>query len=185
MFSTWPPIRQRWDVLPEGCVVKSLIADDDFACRFLLQTFLSRYGDCEVALDGGAAVIAFEAAAGLGAPFDLICMDIMMPGMDGKEAARRVRAREKAAGVSSGDAVKIIMTTAIDEERDDIEMFHEHCDAYLEKPIDLRLLLNRLKQLKLVGEIRAVESGPVSSLMLGKDATQAGARGEGLGLIQL
>jgi len=143
-------------------VVKSLIADDDFACRFLLQTFLSRYGDCEVVPDGGAAVVAFEAAAGLGAPFDLICMDIMMPGMDGKEAVRRVRSREEAAGVSSGDAVKIIMTTAIDEERDDIEMFHEHCDAYVEKPIDLRLLLNRLKQLKLVGRIRAVESDQFS-----------------------
>jgi two-component system chemotaxis response regulator CheY len=130
--------------------VKTLIADDDLACRFLLQAFLSRFGVCQIALNGYEAVDAFEAAEKAGAPFDLICMDIQMPQMDGKEAALRVRKIEEDAGVGFGEGVKIVMTTAMDELRDDVELFHAHCDSYLGKPIDLRLLLTTLKQLKLV-----------------------------------
>ena len=68
--------------------MKTLIVEDDFTSRAVLQTFLSRYGECHIAVNGWEAVEAFRIALESGPRYDLICMDIMMPGMDGREAVQ-------------------------------------------------------------------------------------------------
>ena len=128
----------------------SLLVEDDFASRLLLQTFLSRYGECHIAVNGKEAVDAFGAALGRVQGYDLICMDIMMPVMDGREAVRQMRAMEEVQGISSTYGAKIIMTTAVTEVREVIRCFQELCDAYLMKPIDLTQLLSQLKSFHLV-----------------------------------
>lgn len=124
-----------------GRRLQMLLVEDDFASRLLLQTFLSRFGDCHIAVNGAEAVDAFRSAWERGERYDLICMDIMMPGMDGIEAVRQVRAIEGAGGVLSTHGAKIIMTTAVDDIREVGRSYHELCDAYLVKPIDLARLL--------------------------------------------
>jgi two-component system chemotaxis response regulator CheY len=116
----------------------------------LLQTFLSRYGECHIAVNGKEAVEAFRSAFEQGQKYDLICMDIMMPEMDGREAVRQVRAFEEAHGVLSTYGAKIIMTTALDDVRQVIRSFQVLCDAYLVKPIDLAQLLAHMKTYRLV-----------------------------------
>src|ERR1035438_2250499 len=130
--------------------LRALLVEDDFASRLLLQTFLSRYGDCHVAVNGREAVEAFRLALEQGRRYDLICMDIMMPEMDGREAVRRARAMEEDQGILSNYGAKIIMTTAVDEIREVIHCFQELCDAYLVKPIDLAQLLDQMKSFHLV-----------------------------------
>jgi two-component system chemotaxis response regulator CheY len=130
--------------------LRALLVEDDFTGRLLLQTFLSRYGDCHVAVNGREAVEAFRTALEQGQPYDLICMDIMMPEMDGREAVRQVRAMEEAQGVLSTNGAKIIMTTAVNEVKDVIRCFQDLCDAYLVKPIDLAQLLAHMRSYKLV-----------------------------------
>ena len=128
-----------------------LLVEDDFASRLLLQSFLSGYGECHIAVNGREAVEAFRSALERGERYDLICMDIMMPEMDGREAVRQVRALEEARGILSTDGVKIIMTTAVSELKEVIQCFRELCDSYLVKPIDLNQLLNQLRCYQLVG----------------------------------
>ena len=70
--------------------LRILLAEDDFTSRLLLQTFLSRYGECHIAVNGREAVAAFRLALEQGQRYDLICMDIMMPEMDGGEAVREI-----------------------------------------------------------------------------------------------
>ena len=130
--------------------MKTLIVEDDFTSRLFLQTFLSRYGECHIAVNGREAVDAFRMAAGNGSPYDLICMDIMMPEMDGKEAVKQIRAVEESHGVNSTHGSKIIMTTAVTDIKEMIQSFRELCDAYLFKPIDTAKLLSELKSLRLV-----------------------------------
>ena len=130
--------------------MKTLIVEDDFTSRLLLQTFLSRYGECHIAVNGKEAVEAFRVATGSGSPYDLICMDILMPEMDGKEAVKRVRALEEARGVLSTAGVKIVMTTAVNDLKEVIRSFQELCDAYLIKPVDTGELLLQLKSFGLV-----------------------------------
>ncbi|HEY1758113.1 MAG TPA: response regulator [Bryobacteraceae bacterium] len=130
--------------------MKTLIVEDDFTSRLVLQTFLSRYGECHLAVNGKEAVEAFRSALEGGPRYDLICMDIMMPEMDGREAVRQVRALEEARGILSPRGVRIMMTTAVDDVKEVFQCFKELCDAYLVKPIDLSELLEKLKAYQLV-----------------------------------
>jgi chemotaxis protein histidine kinase CheA len=130
--------------------LRALLVEDDFVSRLLLQTFLSRYGECHVAVNGREAVEASRLALERGRNYDLICMDILMPEMDGREAVRQVRALEESHGILSNRGAKIVMTTTVDDIRDVILCFRELCDAYLLKPIDLDKLLGQMKSYQLV-----------------------------------
>ncbi|MFY9742801.1 MAG: response regulator, partial [Candidatus Sulfotelmatobacter sp.] len=92
--------------------MRTLIVEDDFTSRLLLQSFLAQYGECHIAVNGTEAVAAFRAALENQQPYDLICMDIMMPEMDGQAAIQEIRAIEEAGGIISSNGAKIIMTTA-------------------------------------------------------------------------
>jgi len=130
--------------------LRALLVEDDFTSRLLMQTFLARYGDCHIAVNGCEAVEAYRLALEQRRRYDLICMDIMMPEMDGREAVRQIRAMEEAQGILSTYGAKIIMTTALGQVKEVIRCFRELCDAYLVKPIDLGQLLAHMKSCKLV-----------------------------------
>jgi two-component system chemotaxis response regulator CheY len=130
--------------------LRILLAEDDFACRLLLQTYLARFGLCDIAVNGQEAVDAFRAALGASQPYDLICMDIMMPEMDGREAVRQIRALEEEQGTLSTFGTKIFMTTTVQEVKEVFLCFKELCDAYLMKPIDLGQLKAQMRASQLI-----------------------------------
>ncbi len=130
--------------------LRTLLVEDDFASRLLLQTFLSRFGECHIAVNGAEAVEAFRSTAELGQAYHLICMDIMMPGMDGIEALRQIRALEQTNEIFSTGGAKIIMTTALDDLHEVARSYHELCDGYLVKPLDLAKLLMQMHSWNLV-----------------------------------
>jgi len=130
--------------------LRALLVEDDFVSRLVLQTFLCRYGECHIAVNGEEAVQAFRHALELGQSYDLICMDIMMPEMNGREAVRELRALEEAHGIPMTHGARIIMTTALDDIKEVFWCFRELCDAYLVKPIDLKKLLENLKSFRLI-----------------------------------
>ena len=125
--------------------MKALIAEDDFTSRLLLQKFLSPFGEVHVAVNGAEALEAFREAKKNGDPYGLVCLDIMMPEMDGQEVLKEIRGLEEAAGVSLGQGTKVIMTTALKDRVNVMTAFREQCDAYLAKPIDRQKLVGCLK----------------------------------------
>lgn len=126
--------------------MKALIAEDDFASRKVLQKFLAEFGDCDVAVNGKEAVQAYAMAMAENEPYDLVCLDIMMPEMDGQEVLKRIRESERAHGITQQQEVKIIMTTALDSPHEVVEAYYRGgCTAYLVKPIQRRKLLETLK----------------------------------------
>jgi two-component system chemotaxis response regulator CheY len=135
---------------PAAGTLRALLVEDDFSSRLVLQTFLSRYGECHVAVNGREAVQAARSALERGQRYDLICMDIMMPEMNGREAVRQIRTLEVEHGILSTYGAKIVMTTAVDDIKEVIRCFQELCDGYLVKPIDLNLLLNQMKSYQLL-----------------------------------
>ncbi|HVN71990.1 MAG TPA: response regulator [Desulfomonilia bacterium] len=115
--------------------MKTLIVEDELTSRIILQRILSPYGEVHLSLNGGEAIDAFKSALDQGSPFDLICMDFMMPELDGRTALVRIRTIETEKGINQADRVKVIMTTGlrnINTEYDDITSL---CDAVIQKPV--------------------------------------------------
>ncbi len=130
--------------------MKTLIAEDDFTSRLLLQGLLKNFGPCHVAVNGKEAVEAARIARETEEPYDLICLDIMMPEMTGQEALRMIREHEETLGVLSTRGTKIIMTTALDDIKNVRNAFYNLCDGYLAKPIQQDMLLRELHKFGLV-----------------------------------
>ncbi len=130
--------------------MKTLIVEDDFTSRLLLQELLKGYGEVHVAVNGKEAVAAVEKALTEGVPYSLICLDIMMPEMDGQQALTEIRKLEEQRGTISTEGMKIIMTTALDDVKSVSAAYEQLCDGYLVKPIDKTKLTAQLKELHLV-----------------------------------
>jgi two-component system chemotaxis response regulator CheY len=130
--------------------VKTLIVEDEFTSRALLREILKRFGAPQVAMNGREGVEAVGAALEAGAPFDLICLDILMPEMDGQEALRRIRKLETKAGIDPAKRAKVVMTTALADRNTVVEAINAQCDYFLVKPIDGRVLLDELRRMGLI-----------------------------------
>ena len=130
--------------------MRTLIVEDDFTSRLLLQELLKGYGPTHLAVNGREAVQAFRQALTVQQPYTLICMDIMMPEMDGQTALREIRQLEEAHNIFSTDGAKVIMTTSLGHPKDIITAFSGLCDDYLIKPIDKAKLLACLRKLHLI-----------------------------------
>jgi DNA-binding response OmpR family regulator len=128
-----------------------LIVDDEQPIRDLVRGYLGREGhEVLEAADGPSAVAAFETEQP-----DLIVLDVMLPGLDGLEVCRRVRAHSDA---------YVLMLTARGEEIDRIVGLEVGADDYLVKPFSPRELVARVKAL-----LRRPRSGRPAGLPAGLD----------------
>lgn len=127
--------------------MKFLIVDDDSVCRKLLHTILAPHGACDLATDGAEAIDAVRLALAEGRPYDLICLDVMMPGTDGHEALKTIRKMESQRGIHGSDGARIIMTTALADSKHCIQAFLQGCESYMTKPIQAEKLLEQVRML--------------------------------------
>jgi two-component system chemotaxis response regulator CheY len=130
--------------------MKILLADDDFISRKILIKLFGEYGEHDVAVDGEEVINAVSTALRENRPYDLICLDIIMPNMDGQEALRKVRELEAENGILPGKGAKIIMTTGMKDRENIMDAFNEQCDAYLVKPFKKETVLQTLNELNLL-----------------------------------
>jgi len=117
-----------------------LIVDDELPNRELLEALVTQFGhETELAKDG------FEAMAMLKLGFDLVLLDLMMPGMDGFEVIRRIR------GESESNDVPIILVTSLSSKEDRLRGVEAGANDFVAKPIDrteLQLRMNSLLKMK-------------------------------------
>lgn len=131
--------------------MKTLIVEDNLMARLILKDILSPYGECDIAVDGEEAVQAFKLAWEKGDPYELICMDIMMPNMDGHEALKQIREIEELLSVASSQEAKVIMTTALNDPKNVVKAYYEGgATSYIVKPINKQQLLDELRSLNLI-----------------------------------
>lgn len=116
--------------------MKILVAEDDLASGKFMEKFLSKYGEVVVTRDGIAAVDAFVEAVNKNERFDLVCMDIMMPKIDGYKALASIRDAERKLGTPRDSRCKVIMVSALDEGFD-ASYASDDYEEYICKPIDI------------------------------------------------
>ncbi|WP_024859347.1 response regulator transcription factor [Ruminococcus flavefaciens] len=111
-----------------------LLAEDEKGLRDITALFLRKNGfDVDTAADGNEAALYAEKNR-----YDIIVLDIMMPGRDGKEVCKAIR--------KSYD-VPVIFLTALGEENDIVEGYEVGADEYMTKPFSTKLLLVKIKAL--------------------------------------
>lgn len=132
--------------------MRVLVVEDDFASRKFITKFMENYGDCDVTVDGMEAVDAFMMAREEDEPYDLICLDVMMPVMDGYQVLKAIRDIETQEGIAEQDGVKIIMMTALNQEQNVKKAFEMGCTVYCAKPLDLDKVKNVMQKLGLLEE---------------------------------
>ena len=130
--------------------MRILLAEDDFVTRKFMMNFLAKYGDCDVTVDGMEAIDAFMMALEEDEPYDLVVLDIMMPVMDGYQALSGIRNIEKERGIDKEHGVKIIMATALNDEKNVKMAFDLGCTIYSGKPIDQDRFEQALKKLGMI-----------------------------------
>jgi two-component system chemotaxis response regulator CheY len=130
--------------------VKTLIVEDELTSRVIMEKFLSPHGKVTICLDGDEGLKAFASALNSPEPFDLVCMDFMLPGIDGRDALARIREMEEKKGSPPSARAKVIMTTGlsnIDTEYGDVKAMS---NAILIKPIRKDVFLETLRELGLI-----------------------------------
>jgi len=130
--------------------MKALIVEDDNTSRRLLECMMTPLADVDLAEDGEIAVNLFQKALDESAPYDLVCLDILLPKLSGQEVLKFIRQTEEDNGVTEKGRVKIIMATALDDSDNIMDAFGSQCEAYLIKPIDRARLIEELVELGLI-----------------------------------
>jgi two-component system response regulator RegX3 len=148
--------------LPQARIL--VVDDEDSIVQFVSYNLKKEGYEVECARDGDEALSLFDAK-----PFDLVILDIMLPGTDGYEVCRRLRAKS---------AVPVLFLSARDTELDKVVGLELGADDYLAKPFGIRELQARVKAL--LRRAVASESRPaghdvlrVAGITLDEDAHEA------------
>ena len=126
-----------------------LVAEDNSVNQRLAARLLEREGhSVTIAGSGQEAVDLFEQR-----PFDLILMDVQMPGLDGLQATARIREKER----STGGHVPIAAMTAQAAESDRLRCLESGMDAYVTKPVHVPALLKIIESVGAGGSFMSTE----------------------------
>ena len=129
--------------------MKILIAEDDFVSRKMLNKLLIPLGEVDSAANGQEAFMAVKMAYETNQPYDLICLDILMPEVDGIMVLKKIRQLEAQKGLNPEKRSKIIMTSAVSDKKYVVAAVQANCSSFLVKPIDQARLFDELRKLGL------------------------------------
>ena len=130
--------------------MRILIVDYDADFILLISRYLTPFGECEVAVNGQDAIESVKLAFEEAHPYDFICLDIMMPNLDGQDALKKIRDLENEKGLRAGEGAKILMITAMDDDDSRLVSFLRLCDGYLTKPLQKVELFEKLREIELI-----------------------------------
>ncbi|MDP2315110.1 MAG: hybrid sensor histidine kinase/response regulator [Pseudomonadota bacterium] len=118
-----------------------LVVDDDSNNRMLLSAWLGRTYNVVEACDGHEALAVLESANP-----DVVILDVLMPGLDGIEVCRRIKARPNVG------YLPVILLTALGEQDSRNAGLEAGADDFLSKPVDRRELMLRLRSFQLISQ---------------------------------
>lgn len=116
--------------------MRVLIVDDDYVSRLKLKTLLAVYGDCDAVPNGKIALEMFQCAHEEMCPYELVTMDIDMPGQGGHDVVQALRQWEFEHKVfKDKKEAKILMISYLKDGKNIISSFKDGAEWYLNKPV--------------------------------------------------
>ena len=132
--------------------MRSLVIEDDPTSRLFLKRFLERYGEVVIAGDGQHGLYSFYEGLETEKPFDLVCLDLSMPNMDGMQALNLIRKAEDQRGISNEAGSKIVIVTSTTESKVILQSFRSGCAAFMSKPFNSGKFKRQLRDFGLIAE---------------------------------
>ena len=125
-----------------------MIVEDEITSQTLLQTIFENYGECEI-IDNGMKALQKYNMSSQGS-FDLICLDILLPKMNGLDVLQKIREIEAARGIHGFEGVDVIMITALDDFKVIKKAYNSYCTSYIVKPVNQEKVSKALKEHNLI-----------------------------------
>lgn len=135
--------------------MKTLVVDDEFVALSKMTGILSALGQCDAATNGEQAYEMYVKALGSAHPYELVTIDIEMPGMDGLTLLAKMCEEEKR---RQGYSAKKVMISAASSGDNVRRAAVSRCSAFLVKPVKKQALLQKLLDLGLIQEAQAAVS---------------------------
>lgn len=133
--------------------MRFLVVDDEPTARTMLSLLLGELGDIDEAVDGDEALVHFVRALQNRLPYDLICIDLSMPGIDGLELIEQLREFERAHGYEYRSRMVVVSASRAGE--DIVSAFRNQADGYLTKPINIGKLEKLLRDFSITKKLSA------------------------------
>ncbi len=130
--------------------MRILIAEDVQLMQKLLAKLLEPYGEITFAKDGREAMSKFQESVHTRKFFDLICLDINLPEINGLEVLKNIRAGEKINHIPVKDRAKIVMVSSTNDAEVVVKAIHLGCNGYIVKPFSKDKIVSELKKLGLI-----------------------------------
>lgn len=130
--------------------MRSLVVDDEIVSRKKMEKIMTAFGICVAVENGPDALKAFEESIGKGEVFDLVTLDVSMPGMDGTEVLFEIRMIEQQKNIPKENRVKVIMVTGQSDKDLVITCMQAGCDGYVVKPFDSAIMAEKIKQIGII-----------------------------------
>lgn len=130
--------------------MKTLIVEDEFTSKMQLRHFLKNYGEVDVVSTSRDAIYQFRSALNDKKPFNLICLDINLPGSSGHQVLTEIRNLEDEFYVNDNDKVIVFMTTAYASKENVLKAVNGSCNEFLAKPVTEDKLKPLLKKHSLI-----------------------------------
>ena len=131
--------------------MRILIVEDDLIACWVLRDILSSYGHCDAVINEIQAIQAFRLAWEEKRPYDLVCINILMPKIDGLEAIELIRKLENLLGVDKLLRVKVIMITALKDSENSTDSYvKEGGSSCLVRSINRKKIHEAIRNLGLI-----------------------------------
>ena len=146
--------------------MKFLVIDDELVSRNKMEKILGTFGQC-VAVDSGEAALS-EIATALDSeePFDVITLDISMPGMDGTEVLYEIRRMEDQRKITEEGRTKIVVVTGHSDRDTVITAIQAGCDTYVVKPFDRAIMAARFEEMDIRGPVFDEEEPNIRGMVM-------------------
>ncbi len=129
---------------------KILIIEDNPVALLLQRSIMGHFGICDSVPEGASGLDLFQLALNEKTPYDIILLDLVLPGMGGADVLKSIRKMEEEHGINGLDRSKVIVSTSTQDSNTLMNLFRAETDAYIIKPLTKDKLEKEMRNLKLI-----------------------------------